>query len=116
MGSLIGFHGREQCDALGRQSRLVDMNGSIEKTEPVQHPPNFRKVTAELDHRGGIAGGELGCDLVLVERRWNDGERIIPRDQRDCRGGCAGSQRRNARDDFDLVAAYKAGEYIYKAS
>ena len=41
---------------------------------------------------------------------------MIPRDQRDFRGRGAGGQRRDARDDFDSVAARKAGEYIYKAA
>src|SRR5438874_1505278 len=106
----------ESGDALSRQGRLLDAYRAVEEPQPLEHPTHLCNVAAELDYRGGIAGGEPGGDLGLVERRWNDGERVIPRDQRDCRGGGAGGQGRDARDDLDLVAACKAGEYIYKAS
>ena len=95
---------------------MLDIDRRVEKTEPVQYPANFREVAAELDYRSGIAGGESGRDLVLFERRRNNREGVIPRDQRDFRGGGRGGQGRDARDDLDPVSAGKAGEYIYKAA
>src|ERR1700758_1635961 len=95
---------------------MLDINRNIEKAEPVQYPTHFRDVTAELDYRGGIAGGEPGCDLVLVERRWDHRERVIPSGQRDCCGGRAGGQGRDPRHDLDSIPAREAGEYIDEAS
>src|SRR4051794_27270865 len=116
IGSLIGSNGREQCDALGRQGRVLDVNRGVEKTELVQHPTQLCDVAAEFDDRDRLARGDPGRDLVLVERGWDHSECVVARNERDCSGSGAGSQRRDARDDFDLAPACKAGEYIDEAS
>src|SRR5436853_7797750 len=94
---------------------MLDVSRTIEKTQAVEYLPSLCDMAPDLDDRSGIAGGEPACDLVLVERRWDHRERVISREQRNFRGGGAGSHGRDTRNDLDPVPAHQAGEYIDEA-
>src|SRR5438874_2047747 len=70
IGGDVWVNASERGDALGRQGRVLDVDRPIEKTQAVEHLPHFCDMATELDDRDGVAHGELGCDLVRVERRW----------------------------------------------